>query len=233
MTFLSQASSQNKSLCRGRQNLLQAIASHPEKWNLKQLSLCLGRNHAYLHQYVYRGSPRALPEQIRRRLARLLRVNEARLRSGSGSDFSTSHEWDTTGPDEISGDLITIEYVDHPSQMKFAGTPWHIPASVLKKNSSAPSQMMRLAVIDEGTADFIFRQGDVVILDTADTRPLRAGYFAIDTGENIRVRHIEQNTSGPAALLHIGQNGDAFYEIPEDRINIMGRVIFHSRLVEM
>jgi len=233
MTFPYNAYSQNKSLCQGRQNLLKAIASHPEKWSLKQLSLCLGRNHAYLHQYVYRGSPRTLPEQVRYRLARLLRVDEARLRSHFSSAFPSSHEQELTGLDEIPGDLITIEYVDHPSQMRFAGTPWHIPASVLSKNSSAPSQMVRLAVLDEGTADFTFRQGDVVILDTADTMPHRAGYFAIDTGMNIRVRHIEQNTSGPAALLHIGQNGDAFYEISADMINIMGRVIFHSRLVEM
>lgn len=63
--------------------------------------------------------------------------------------------------------------------------------------------------------------------------PQRAGYFAIDTGENIRVRHIEQNANSPAVLLHIGQDGDAFYEISADLINIMGRVIFHSRILEM
>lgn len=223
-------SSEKKSLCQGRKNLLQAIASHPEKLNLKQLSLRLGRNHAYLHQYVHRSSPRALPEQLRYLLAKLLDVDESRLRSHSTSPPDPKQK---KPKDAVSNDLITIEYVDHPSQIRLAGNPWSIPASVFRKNSSSPSQKVRLAVLGESTADFSFRQGDVVILDTSDTSPQRAGYFAIDTGENIRVRHIEQNANSPAVLLHIGQDGDAFYEISADLINIMGRVIFHSRILEM
>ena len=41
---------------------------------LKQASRALGRNDAYLQQYLYRGSPRQLPESLRLRLATLAGV---------------------------------------------------------------------------------------------------------------------------------------------------------------
>jgi SOS-response transcriptional repressor LexA len=46
----------------------------------KQVSLEIGRNHAYLQQYIKRGVPRYLPETVRPALARLLRCEEERLR---------------------------------------------------------------------------------------------------------------------------------------------------------
>ncbi len=47
---------------------------------LKSLSLGLGRNHAYLQQWIQRGKG-GLPERERLKLARLLNVDEAELRS--------------------------------------------------------------------------------------------------------------------------------------------------------
>ena len=47
---------------------------------LKSASEKLGRNHAYLQQFVQRGTPARLPEDVRRDLAALLGVDEARLR---------------------------------------------------------------------------------------------------------------------------------------------------------
>ncbi len=49
--------------------------------DLKNLSLTIGRNHAYLQQYLMRGSPRELPEAVRHGLAPLLGVSPDDLRS--------------------------------------------------------------------------------------------------------------------------------------------------------
>jgi len=46
---------------------------------LASLSRALGRNHAYLHQFVHRGTPKHLPERVRRELAGLLGMPEATL----------------------------------------------------------------------------------------------------------------------------------------------------------
>jgi len=53
---------------------------------LKELSLMIGRNHAYLQQFVRRGSPRNLPEAIRLELANILNVPESDLNAAKAHD---------------------------------------------------------------------------------------------------------------------------------------------------
>jgi hypothetical protein len=60
-----------------RQNLLRFASERGE--SLTSLSLKLGRNSAYLQQFVGRGSPRRLPEDERRMLAITLNVDERQL----------------------------------------------------------------------------------------------------------------------------------------------------------
>lgn len=51
---------------------------------LKALSAAMSRNHAYLQQFVHRGVPAKLKEDDRRKLARLLDVEETELGAGVG-----------------------------------------------------------------------------------------------------------------------------------------------------
>lgn len=52
--------------------------------SLADISLKIGRNHAYLQQFLERGVPRDLPEKIRPALAAILQVEEGMLRSSDG-----------------------------------------------------------------------------------------------------------------------------------------------------
>lgn len=49
--------------------------------DLKAASLAIGRNHAYLQQFISRGVPAELSERDRKKLAALLKIEEDRLRS--------------------------------------------------------------------------------------------------------------------------------------------------------
>jgi transposase len=66
---------------------------------LASLSRALGRNHAYLHQFVHRGTPKRLPDTLRRELAELLGTSESALNerddiaaalAGAGSSKSSA-----------------------------------------------------------------------------------------------------------------------------------------------
>lgn len=48
--------------------------------SLSEASIKLGRNHAYLQQFLERGIPRTLPEAVRPALAAVLQVDESALR---------------------------------------------------------------------------------------------------------------------------------------------------------
>jgi phage repressor protein C with HTH and peptisase S24 domain len=53
--------------------------------SLSELSLKIGRNHAYFQQFVKRGVPHRLPEQVRGRVAEILAIDERLLREPSSS----------------------------------------------------------------------------------------------------------------------------------------------------
>lgn len=73
-----------------RRKLLELIAHRDPPTDLKKASLFCGKNHAYLHQFVHRGTPRKLPEDVRHALAAHLGVDEQVLRHDSGPPPATS-----------------------------------------------------------------------------------------------------------------------------------------------
>jgi len=60
-----------------RRRLLALVLEH--RTNLATVSRDIGRNHAYLHQFVYRGSPKRLPELARQALASYFAVPDDEL----------------------------------------------------------------------------------------------------------------------------------------------------------
>ncbi|HEX6978286.1 MAG TPA: S24 family peptidase [Alphaproteobacteria bacterium] len=72
---------------RVRQLVRQRIADL--RLSLAEVSLKLGRNHAYLQQFLERGTPREIPEKIRPALAAILGVDERALRRVDGADGRT------------------------------------------------------------------------------------------------------------------------------------------------
>ena len=54
---------------------IRFIIKKDKKFNLRDLSRALKKNDAYLQQYIFRGTPRILPEEYRHKLAEILDVN--------------------------------------------------------------------------------------------------------------------------------------------------------------
>ena len=59
----------------GRRALIMALAASDPPITLKQASRAIGRNDAYLQQFLYRGTPRRLPEDVRHQLAAFLDID--------------------------------------------------------------------------------------------------------------------------------------------------------------
>ena len=56
---------------------LKALVETKKGVNLRTLSRQIRKNDAYLHQYIYRGTPKTLPENLRYHLATLLGIHES------------------------------------------------------------------------------------------------------------------------------------------------------------
>ena len=58
---------------------LFVLVKQNNAFNLRNLSRSLGRNDAYLQQYIKRGSPNYLPEEERNKLSKILNIDSADL----------------------------------------------------------------------------------------------------------------------------------------------------------
>ena len=58
---------------------LKLIISKNTKYNLRELSRYLNKNDAYLQQYLYRSTPKILPEECRYKLLNILEINVEEL----------------------------------------------------------------------------------------------------------------------------------------------------------
>ena len=58
---------------------IKIIIKRDKRYNLRDLSRTLKKNDAYLQQYLFRGTPKILPEEYRHRLAEILNVNITEL----------------------------------------------------------------------------------------------------------------------------------------------------------
>ena len=209
-----------------RFNLLQAIklaASTIDRsdFSLKNLSLKLGKNPAYLHQYLYRHSPKVLPEQLRLKLAQLLNVNEQLLRPKEDHDQGA-----------IDGTRnVAISFLEHPAHQDQSNAPWFLPQPFLSAHTQTPVDKIYLAMVGDSAPSLNMSLGDVVMLDTADKAVIQAGIFGIDMGEHIRVRHLEQASASSPSIMVSASNGSS-YELLADASAIIGRVIFHAQLFD-
>lgn len=69
-----------------RQTVANKIAEH--SLEMADISRQLGMSHSYIQQFLKRGSPRRIPEELRHKLAGILGVEEALLRGSGGGKSS-------------------------------------------------------------------------------------------------------------------------------------------------
>ena len=71
---------------------LKVIISKNNKYNLRELSRYLNKNDAYLQQYLYRSTPKILPEEYRYKLSNILEIDIKELSPKWTKDYSTKTE---------------------------------------------------------------------------------------------------------------------------------------------
>ena len=134
--------------------------------NLKWLSQQLGRNDAYLQQYLYRGSPKILPETIRHHLAELLGTDEQILREDT---FRTAHD---------SSPVIAIPFYDDSQNID--RVIQHFDRYELQAlfPDTDLAQLRMVQIQDSSMAPY-YAEGTAILIDRADQDISKPGIFAL------------------------------------------------------
>lgn len=190
------------------------------------LSKMLGRNAAYLQQYVRRGSPQFLEERDRKLLASVLGVDESRLgaplRHG-GSKLVSIPKLDVQ-PSAGSGSSINDEnlIVAYSFDRRWLrdigqGDPENLSIVRVRGDSMMPT----LADGDE-----------ILVCAHESAMPLRDGIYVLERDDALMVKRLALNPA--SGLLTIASDNPAYPSWAEcrlDSIRVIGRVVWTGRKV--
>lgn len=217
-----------------------------KRTDLKKASLAIGRNAAYLQQYLYRGIPKTLPEDAREALAAFLGVPEESLRPAkteSAVEPALPQVVAAASVSAMGGGMPGFSQVPELDVRASAGhgafhegdeeikAVWMFPDAVIRHELRARSANLRIITIDGDSMEPLLASGDRVLVDTSQRVPAPPGIFVIWDGLGIVAKRIEHiPTAEPSRIVIKSVNplyGD--YERPTEEVNIIGRVIWAGK----
>ena len=117
---------------------LKNIIKENDKFNLRDLSRILKKNDAYLQQYLFRGTPRILPEECRYRLAQTLEININEI----------TPNW--YAQNLVENKIITFENIEK----KYSSSPRKISLSEELLSDILPANLEKLFYFQTHTHDY-------------------------------------------------------------------------------
>lgn len=193
------------------------------------LSRMLGRNPAYIQQFIRRGVPKRLKEDERRKLARYFSVSECLL-GGPPQDASV-----------VEG-LVTIRR--HPVKVSAGpgaivseeqGKPYFgFDERWLKVLTATPPANLSIVRVEGDSMSPTLKPGDDILVDFGDCGDrLRDGIYVLRVDDALVVKRLALNPVG--GRVTIQSDNPAYSDWPDcglDAITCIGRVIWSGRKVD-
>lgn len=199
-----------------RQRLLALVDSHPS-YDLAGLSRLLDKNHAYLHQYIWKGSPRELREKDLRAILQALDGNAPARAAAHTVQIPQFGFRAGMGGGGIIENEISDEHLS-------------LPSSYLEQMQLASADLITIEVEGDSMSPTL-ESGDRVMINRKDRNPATGGIFAVHDSDALVVKRVERIPSTkPVRLKLISDNPNhGSYEVPADETNILGRVVWYAR----
>lgn len=182
---------------------------------LSALSAMLGRNQAYLGQYVRRGSPRLLPERERRLLADHFGVAEALL----GAPAAAADPLVRVPRLAVAASAGAGSSVDDEVELAAA----LIPAALARRLRLERPSIIRARgdSMEPG-----LRDGDLLVIDTARRSPdARGGVFIVRIDDALMVKRVRRGEGGLVAR----SDSPLAPPLPAGRVEVIGQVVWQMR----
>ena len=212
-----------------RANLEELIRKNGDDFS--SLSKMLGKNPAYIQQYIRRGTPKKLDEDDRRRLAEFYGVDEEQLgavrrspaaskRSGKSSDglfrIRQLQIGASAGPGSLADDG------EYHEAMGF-GPKW------LKQLGANPKNLSLISV-DGDSMDPTLCDGDDIMVDhSAAQRPLRDGIYVLRMDDVLLVKRVALGPSGKLSIRSDNPQYPDWDDVHASDVNFIGRVVWTGR----
>lgn len=219
-----------------RANLDRLIREHGE--NYGAISRLLGRNAAYIQQFVKRGTPRKLDEEDRQLLARYFGVDERMLGGmpGRGSPTAATRARGRAAmPELFAVPRLSLGASAGPGALDqdeaASGTIGFDPRW-LRALGGRPDMLSIIRVAGESMTPTL-NDGDDIMVDRGDDAArLRDGIYVLRMDDLLMVKRLAL-TPRPGRIAIRSDNPlyPAFEDVDADDVTIVGRVIWAGRRV--
>ena len=192
------------------------------------LSRMLGRNSAYIQQFVRRGVPKRLKEEERRKLARYFSVSETLLGGppgeAGGPDGLVSVNRHPVAVSAGPGAVVTEEF----------GKPYFaFDERWLKALTATSTENLSIVRVEGDSMSPTLNAGDEILVDLGDcAERLRDGIYVLRVDDALVVKRLALHPMGRRVTVQ--SDNPAYSDWPDcgiDEINCIGRVIWAGRKV--
>lgn len=196
------------------------------------LSRLLGRNAAYIQQFIRRGTPRKLDEEDRRTLARYFRVDEAVL--GGPRIPVIAKPQSRRGADFVRIPRLAVGASAGPGALDAddaAGGEFVLDARSVRALGDAG--MLSMIQVSGDSMEPVLGDGDDILVDRSDAADrVRDGIYVLRFDDALNVKRIAMQPEG--RRFTVRSDNPAYPSWPDCdpvRIDIIGRVVWVGRRV--
>lgn len=211
--------------------------------DLKNASLAIGRNAAYLHQYVTRGVPKVLPDDVREPLAVFLGVPASELRPPEPEPPASPPVEPPPlrrRPRGVLDGYAAIAELDVRAAagagamnegIEEAKATWLFPEVVIRHEFRANPEALRLITIDGDSMEPLLSSGDRIMVDTSQRIPVPPGIFVIWDGMGVVAKRVEHvpNSDPPTVVIKSVNPAYQTYERSAEEVHMIGRVVWVAK----
>jgi hypothetical protein len=191
------------------------------------LSRLIGRNPAYVQQYIKRGTPRRLAEADRRLLARYFGVDEAML-GGPAEAAAASPDGLVSVPrlDVGASAGPGAELGDERAQGRIA-----FDAQWLRRLGARDGGALSVIRVQGDSMAPTLADGDEILVDRGDTAErLRDGIYVLRVDDALVVKRVALSPAGGRASIRSdNQAYPSWPDCPLRDIDVVGRVVWVGR----
>lgn len=204
------------------------------------LSRLLGRNTAYIQQFIKRGVPRKLDEEDRRTLARYFGVPEQML-GGPPLDAPRVVEAKAPSSERFGAELVLVPYLD----VQASAGPGAVPAEerigariafrsdwLRELSGGSPTGLSVIRVKGDSMSPTL-SDGDEILVDRNDAADrLRDGIYVLRVEDMINVKRIALHPAGKGFEVKSDNPAyPAWTKLDPESVTIIGRVVWAGRRV--
>jgi phage repressor protein C with HTH and peptisase S24 domain len=204
--------------------------------DMKSASIAIGKNPAYLQQFLFRGTPKSLSDDTRTALADHLGVDEEELEHNFSLPRAVRRRAPTTMP---ADPFVSIPEIDiraaagggaiNEDLPPVIGT-WQLPRQLLERDLRANHCDVHMMEVRGDSMLPTLSDGDRILVDKSQKAPSPPGIFVLHDGAGLVVKRLEL-VAGERTRIRLHSDNALYtaYDCDVEEVHMVGRVLWAAK----